>query len=50
MRGQWMAIPGDDGDVFRGYLSLPAQGSGEAKCPHTGERYILNGSVCSLAS
>jgi UDP-2-acetamido-3-amino-2,3-dideoxy-glucuronate N-acetyltransferase len=31
-------------------LELPVQGRGEAKCPSTGERYILNGSVCSLAS
>ena len=31
-------------------LDLPPEGRGEAKCPHTGERYILHGSVCSLAS
>jgi UDP-2-acetamido-3-amino-2,3-dideoxy-glucuronate N-acetyltransferase len=31
-------------------LALPLDGKGEAKCPHTGEKYILNGSVCSLAS
>jgi UDP-2-acetamido-3-amino-2,3-dideoxy-glucuronate N-acetyltransferase len=31
-------------------LPLPVQGKGEAQCRHTGERYLLNGSVCSLAS
>ena len=31
-------------------LELPPEGRGEARCPHTGERYILDGSICSLAS
>jgi UDP-2-acetamido-3-amino-2,3-dideoxy-glucuronate N-acetyltransferase len=31
-------------------LPLPAEGRGEATCARTGERYQLNGSVCSLAS
>jgi UDP-2-acetamido-3-amino-2,3-dideoxy-glucuronate N-acetyltransferase len=31
-------------------LSLPVDGKGEATCKQTGERYLLNGSVCSLAS
>jgi len=31
-------------------LSLPVSGKGEAACAHTGERYLLNGGVCSLAS
>jgi UDP-2-acetamido-3-amino-2,3-dideoxy-glucuronate N-acetyltransferase len=31
-------------------LDLPVQGLGEARCPHTDERYILAGGVCRLAS
>jgi UDP-2-acetamido-3-amino-2,3-dideoxy-glucuronate N-acetyltransferase len=31
-------------------LPLPVEGKGEARCQHTGEHYLLNGSVCSLAS
>jgi UDP-2-acetamido-3-amino-2,3-dideoxy-glucuronate N-acetyltransferase len=30
-------------------LALPATGSGEARCPSTGERYRLDGGVCGLA-
>jgi UDP-2-acetamido-3-amino-2,3-dideoxy-glucuronate N-acetyltransferase len=30
-------------------LDLPLKGSGEAKCPHTGERYVLNAGICTLA-
>ena len=30
-------------------LPLPASGSGQARCPHTGELYALNGEVCILA-
>lgn len=29
-------------------LALPVSGSGEATCPHTGERYELRDSVCRL--
>lgn len=29
-------------------LDLPAEGAGEALCPHTGERYRLADGVCSL--
>ncbi|WP_026076208.1 acyltransferase [Noviherbaspirillum massiliense] len=29
-------------------LTLPLQGNGEAFCPHTGERYVLNDGVCTL--
>jgi UDP-2-acetamido-3-amino-2,3-dideoxy-glucuronate N-acetyltransferase len=29
-------------------LALPSEGEGEARCPATGERYRLNGEVCSL--
>lgn len=29
-------------------LALPLQGSGTAVCPHTQERYELNGSVCAI--
>jgi UDP-2-acetamido-3-amino-2,3-dideoxy-glucuronate N-acetyltransferase len=31
-------------------LALPASGSGEAECPHEGERYALNGEVLTLLS
>jgi UDP-2-acetamido-3-amino-2,3-dideoxy-glucuronate N-acetyltransferase len=31
-------------------LALPAEGNAEARCPNTGERYILRGNICSLAS
>jgi UDP-2-acetamido-3-amino-2,3-dideoxy-glucuronate N-acetyltransferase len=31
-------------------LDLPVGGAGEAKCPHTGERYVLAGGVCRLVS
>jgi UDP-2-acetamido-3-amino-2,3-dideoxy-glucuronate N-acetyltransferase len=31
-------------------LALPMNGNAEARCPNTGERYILHGNVCSLAS
>lgn len=30
-------------------LNLPLQGSGEANCPETGERYVLRSSRCMLA-
>jgi UDP-2-acetamido-3-amino-2,3-dideoxy-glucuronate N-acetyltransferase len=30
-------------------LSLPLTGSGEATCPHTGDRYVLRDGVCSIA-
>ncbi|MGH9371976.1 MAG: acyltransferase [Vicinamibacterales bacterium] len=30
-------------------LQLPLQGTGEAVCPHTGRRYIVTGSRCSVA-
>lgn len=30
-------------------LELPLQGSGEAVCPHTGERYVLQDGVVSVA-
>lgn len=30
-------------------LDLPADGDGEAVCPHTGERYVLAAGRCSLA-
>ncbi len=30
-------------------LELPLSGSGHAVCPHTGERYELDGQVCRLA-
>ena len=30
-------------------LQLPLDGEGEAKCPHTGERYMLKGGVCAVA-
>jgi len=31
-------------------LALPRSGQGEARCPHTGERYLLVDGVCTLAS
>jgi UDP-2-acetamido-3-amino-2,3-dideoxy-glucuronate N-acetyltransferase len=31
-------------------LPLPLTGSGEATCPHTGDRYVLTDSVCRLAN
>jgi UDP-2-acetamido-3-amino-2,3-dideoxy-glucuronate N-acetyltransferase len=31
-------------------LDLPVDGAGEAKCPHTGDRYVLAGGVCRLAA
>ena len=31
-------------------LALPLQGEGEARCPHTSERYILKNRVCSIES
>jgi len=30
-------------------LALPLSGKGEARCPHTGERYLLSGTACTLA-
>jgi UDP-2-acetamido-3-amino-2,3-dideoxy-glucuronate N-acetyltransferase len=30
-------------------LPLPLAGEGEARCPHTGERYLLRGGRCALA-
>jgi UDP-2-acetamido-3-amino-2,3-dideoxy-glucuronate N-acetyltransferase len=30
-------------------LALPLAGSGEASCPHTGERYLLADGACTLA-
>ena len=30
-------------------LALPIDGDGEARCPHTGERYLLQNGVCQLA-
>jgi UDP-2-acetamido-3-amino-2,3-dideoxy-glucuronate N-acetyltransferase len=29
-------------------LDLPLKGDGEARCPHTGERYVLRDGICSL--
>jgi UDP-2-acetamido-3-amino-2,3-dideoxy-glucuronate N-acetyltransferase len=29
-------------------LALPLKGSGEATCPHTGDRYVLEAGVCRL--
>jgi UDP-2-acetamido-3-amino-2,3-dideoxy-glucuronate N-acetyltransferase len=29
-------------------LQLPVSGSGEATCPHTGDRYVLDGSGLRL--
>lgn len=31
-------------------LPLPRHGDGEARCPHTGETYLLRGGVCTLAA
>lgn len=31
-------------------LGLPLSGEGEAQCPHTGERYVLEAGVCRLAN
>ncbi len=31
-------------------LELPLDGDGEARCPATGERYVLEGGVCRLAA
>ena len=31
-------------------LDLPSEGSGEAECPHTGERYLLEDGVCRIAA
>ena len=31
-------------------LSLPARGEGEATCPATGERYVLQGEVLTCSS
>lgn len=35
---------------FGEQLDLPLQGSGEAICPHTGDRYALEGGRCRLMS
>jgi UDP-2-acetamido-3-amino-2,3-dideoxy-glucuronate N-acetyltransferase len=40
-RAGWMSRFGER-------LSLPPTGAGEARCPHTGERYVLEGEKCSL--
>jgi UDP-2-acetamido-3-amino-2,3-dideoxy-glucuronate N-acetyltransferase len=31
-------------------LDLPLAGAGEATCPHTGDRYVLDGGVCRLVN
>ena len=31
-------------------LALPADGSGEAKCPHTDDRYVLRDGACTLVT
>ena len=31
-------------------LELPLEGEGEARCPHTGERYLLTAGVCRVSS
>lgn len=31
-------------------LPLPLSGHGEARCPHTGERYVLKAGVCAAAN
>lgn len=31
-------------------LSLPVKGSGEATCPHTGDRYVLDANGCRLVA
>jgi len=33
---------------FGEQIKLPLEGKGEYTCPHTGERYILDGSVLRL--
>ena len=38
----WMSTLGER-------LSLPLAGNAEARCVHTGERYLLRGNVLSLA-
>ena len=39
----WMSCFGEQ-------LDLPLNGDGEAKCPHTGQRYLLKNSVCRIYS
>lgn len=39
----WMSRHGEQ-------LDLPVKGSGEAVCPHTGDRYRLSDGVCALQS
>ena len=39
----WMSRYGEQ-------LDLPVAGSAEAKCPHTGDRYVLADGVCRLAT
>lgn len=39
----WMSRYGEQ-------LDLPVDGTGEAKCAHTGDRYVLTGEVCRLVS
>lgn len=39
----WMSRHGEQ-------LDLPLKGSGEAVCPHTGDRYCLRDGVCALQS
>jgi UDP-2-acetamido-3-amino-2,3-dideoxy-glucuronate N-acetyltransferase len=29
-------------------LTLPSSGAGEARCPRTGERYVVEGDKCTL--
>lgn len=38
----WMSRHGEQ-------LDLPLSGNGEATCPHTGDRYVLENGVCRLA-
>jgi UDP-2-acetamido-3-amino-2,3-dideoxy-glucuronate N-acetyltransferase len=33
---------------FGGQLDLPLQGSASARCPETGERYVLRDGVCAV--
>ena len=40
-RAGWMSRFGER-------LALPVKGDADAKCPHTGERYLLKGNECSL--
>ena len=42
-RAGWMSRHGER-------LALPVTGAAEATCPHTGDRYVLAGEVCRLAS